>query len=66
MARKEFKVGEVFQYGTAKLKCVKTDLKCQGCLFSQYNCPPVERFLGECQAEDRDDNTDVIFVEVEE
>lgn len=70
MGEKEFKIGESFQYGTAKLICVKADdshySRCHGCLFDGYECQIVEMYLGECASYKRSDKTNVIFKEVEE
>lgn len=68
MAKKEFKVGETFQCGLVKLKCVKAEETiCEGCFlddicefYSQCNA-----LIGCCDAS-REDKTDVIFVKVEE
>lgn len=68
MAKKEFKIGEVFQCGLVWLKCKKAfngcDLcfLCEGIIF-QDDCKVL---VGECGKRERKDNTDVIFVEVEE
>lgn len=69
MAKKEFKVGEVFQCGLVKLKCVKAEETiCEGCFlddfcefYSQRNA-----LIGYCDASSREDKTNVIFVKVEE
>lgn len=63
MAKKEFKIGETFQCGLVKLKVEKSGRKCDGCYFLG-GCK--RRITGACSAESREDNTDVIFVEVEE
>lgn len=64
MAKKEeFKIGEVFQCGLVKIKCVKTNSLCAKCYFiRQCN----HEITGHCFAECREDKTDVIFVRVEE
>lgn len=70
MGKKEFKIGEVFQYGIAKLKCVKAPCggrKCYECVL-YYDWEDVclgQDFAGECGRRDREDKTDVIFVKVE-
>lgn len=69
MEKKEFKIGETFQYGLAKLKCVKAPCvrrKCYYCVL-YYDWEDVclgQDFVGECERRDREDKTDVIFVEV--
>lgn len=68
-AKKEFKVGETFQFGFIKLKCEKAkDEKklCTGCVFKHTNCLYTQHFTGSCQDALREDKTDVIFVKVEE
>lgn len=67
MKKKEFKVGEVFQFGLFKLRCEKSkkDGTCVGCFFLNYSDCNTE-FVGDCIAVRREDNTSVIFVEVEE
>ena len=69
MAKKEFKVGETFQYGLAKLKVVKAEKvgTCTGCdLVGLEYCTAVQEFIGSCYRGDREDKNDVIFVKVEE
>lgn len=63
MAKKEFKVGEVFQCGLIMLKCVKSGRKCDGCYF-MGGCK--NTITGRCAKESREDGNDVIFVKVEE
>lgn len=66
MKKKEFKVGEEFQFGLFKLKCVKSKKEgtCMGCFFLNYsNCDA--EFIGDCIAVRREDNTSVIFVEID-
>jgi hypothetical protein len=69
MAKKEFKVGETFQCGLAKLKVVKAEKvgTCTGCdLVGLEYCTAVQEFIGSCYRGDREDKNDVIFVKVEE
>lgn len=67
MAKKEFKVGEIFQCGLVKLKCIKSDSVCEGCYLNDffYNGEECRAFVGDC-TQDREDKTYVIFVKVEE
>ena len=71
MKCKEFKVGELFQCGLVKLKVEKAEcIGCDGCLKcfiykNHIDCKLVDSILGECEAEKREDKTDVIFVKVE-
>lgn len=68
MAKTEYKVGEVFQCGLVKLKCVKAEgTICEGCFlydicdfYSQCNA-----LIGCCDTS-REDKADVIFVKVED
>lgn len=70
-AKKEFKIGEVFQFGFAKLKVEKTDVKlcdqCEKCFMYDYlyNCKDLVDIIGSCEAKNREDKTDVVFVKVE-
>lgn len=63
MKKKEFKVGEVFQCGLIKLKCVKDDNSCDHCYFKGVCKYEV---TGGCCSEDREDKTNVVFVKVED
>ena len=71
MANTEYKVDETFQFGLKTLKCVEGD-GCSECAFfnevwdpSCLNKIHVE-YVGPCVKKDREDRTDVIFIEVEE
>lgn len=67
MSKKEFKVGEVFQCGLVKLKCIKycgIIQKCDACFFGYTECS--HKILGSCSKINREDKTDVIFVKVED
>lgn len=72
MEKKEFKVGKVFQLGFHKLKVEKTKAKpcdqCEECFMYDYiyNCGYMVEIFGSCEGKNREDNTDVIFVKVEE
>lgn len=69
MAKKEFKVGEVFQCGLVKLRVVKPEKvgTCTGCdLLGLEYCTAVQEFIGSCYHGDREDKNDVIFVKVDE
>lgn len=66
---KEFKVGETFQFGLIKLKCVKNDSNvylCDNCYFTKIGQCIGKSIVGPCLDSCREDNTDVIFVKVEE
>ena len=71
MAKTEYKVGETFQFGLKTLKCVE-GIKCIECAFYNhawdsfcFNNIHIE-YIGSCAKKDREDHTDVIFIEVEE
>ena len=75
MTREEFEnlgVGETFQLGCRKITVVETDedTMCEGCFFDETNihCTKLARdnFIPECCWENRKDEKNVIFVEVEE
>lgn len=71
MEKKEYQIGEVFQCGLVKLKCVKAKCvtrKCYDC-YLYYDWEDIclgQNFVGECEWRDREDKNDVIFVKVEE
>ena len=74
MKKKEFAIGETFQFGLKKLKVVEREYgqnPCRLCAFACY-CDPdtfldfIYPFVGCCSYSDRFDNKDVYFVEVEE
>lgn len=68
MAKKEFKVGEVFQFGLIKLKVVPSNGYCKKCFLDgicEYYGQCI-KLVGECCMDHREDKTDVIFVKVEE
>lgn len=71
--QKEYKIGETFQYGLVKLRCIKAPCEsrfesCYRCVFyDDWNDTCLgDRFVGECERREREDKTDVIFEEVEE
>lgn len=67
MAKKEFKVGETFQCGLVKLKCIKSEASCFRCYFvNEDNCFSFSKIVGPCYHSEREDKTNVIFVKVEE
>lgn len=68
MAKKEFKVGEEVQFGIHKLKVELSKGYCTRCFLNDI-CERIEQcneLVGECCAEYRKDEADVIFVKVEE
>lgn len=60
----EYKVGEVFQFGKKKLKCVEG--MCDKCVFLGKRCSVVSKYTGECMGDVRTDGCSVCFIEVEE
>lgn len=62
MEKKEFKVGEVFDAGLVRLKCVEGDT-CDRCIFEDYDsCSCTDIIVGPCGHVDRQDNKNVIFL----
>ena len=75
MTREEFEnlgIGETFQLGCRKFVVVETDddTLCEGCFFDEVyrHCGQLakDKFIPECCWENRKDEKNVIFVEVEE
>lgn len=71
MAKTEYKVGEIFQFGLKTLKCVE-GTSCKECMFYLdvwdsfcLHNDHIE-YVGPCVKKYRKDRTDVIFIEVEE
>lgn len=64
MEKKEFKVGEVFDAGLVRLKCVEED-SCEGCIFNYFTCGAVDVIAGPCSHAEREDNRDVIFIKAD-
>lgn len=67
--KKEFKIGEVFQFGLAKLKVKKLTPfnTCDKCAFNKSGiCGCIDKYIGGCFSIQRKDKTDVIFVKVED
>ena len=61
----EYKVGEVFQFGRKKLKCVEVaHLDCANCILASTF--PCNEFVGECAPYARQDKKNTIFIEVKE
>lgn len=75
MTKEEFEnleVGETFELGCRKFTVVETDDEtvCEGCFFDEVyrHCGQMvkDNFIPECLWENRKDEKNVIFVEVEE
>lgn len=73
MGKKEFKIGEVFQFGLVKLKCVKSENNsCENCFLLRV-CTAMKcdlRFhisaVGYCGASKRSDGQSVVFIKSED
>lgn len=68
MEKKEFKVGEVFDAGLVRLKCVEPtapNAGCEGCIFNYLTCGAVPVIAGPCSHVEREDNRDVIFIKAD-
>lgn len=68
MEKKEFKVGEVFDAGLVRLKCVEPtapDGGCEGSIFNYFTCEAVDVVVGQCNHAQREDNRDVIFIKAD-
>lgn len=68
MKKKEYSIGDTFQLGFVKLRVVKDDKNsCLKCFFNRtLLCGNVRQMVGSCFDNEREDGTNVIFVEVEE
>lgn len=68
MEKKEFAVGEVFQCGLIKLKCIESE-GCNGCylehICARISSIRIRHIVGKCSCS-RSDNKSVIFKKVEE
>lgn len=67
MEKKEFKVGEVFDAGLVRLKCMEPtapNAGCEGCIFNYFTCGAVDVIAGPCSHAEREDNRDVIFIKL--
>lgn len=65
MEKKEFKVGEVFDAGLVRLKCVE-DNACDRCIFEDCDsCSCIDIIVGPCGHVDRQDNKNVIFIKAD-
>ena len=67
MEKKEYAIGEVFEYEGKKCKCIEDTSElgdeCIGCIFSG-GCSKIETPL--CTGDDREDGTAVKFIPIEE
>lgn len=69
MEKREFEIGEVFDVGLIKLKCVEVDIKnenpCEGCVFTKkfHVCGIINDMIGPCASVNREDKKNVVFIE---
>lgn len=66
--KKEFQIGEVFQFGLFMLKVKKPEIGlCRGCIFNSgfYDCDSITDFTGSCSCCEREDKTSVIFAKID-
>lgn len=66
MGKKEFKIGEEFQLGLLRLKCVKADdtyKQCDQCFLGE--CWQCSDIAGDCMSSIREDKQNVVFVKVD-
>lgn len=68
MAKKEFKIGEEFQFGLVKLRVEKEDENsCLKCFFNKtLLCGRIDDVTGGCFSIEREDGEEIVFVKVEE
>lgn len=67
MKKKEFKIGEEFQLGLLRLKCIKTDdtyKQCDQCFLGE--CWQCSDIAGDCMSSIREDKQNVVFVKVDD
>ena len=61
----ERKIGETFEYEGKKLRVEKSDVcSCDGCFFIGQCMSFCKEITGQCEAVDREDSNNVIFVEI--
>lgn len=62
-----FEVNEEFQMGIKRFRCIEYNVSndlCHGCAFYDNNIRAIRDYLGYCDAADRPDHKNVIFIEV--
>ncbi len=70
MEKQMFDVGEEFQAGLARLKCIAQredkPSSCEGCFFFDFeDCTEINlHIVGGCARDEREDSQDVIFVKI--
>ena len=67
MGKKEFKIGEEFQFGLIKLKCIKSNGSCLGCFFNKpFHTECAVETVGHCFNVHRTDRKNVIFIDAKD
>lgn len=61
MEEKYYKVGEVFQMGFIKVKCIEGN-GCVGCVFNQPDCDNSTQMIGQYAGGNRPDGKNVLFI----
>lgn len=66
--KREYSIGDTFQYGTATIKVEKSVGVCTGCCFhtpeNRETCRKIDKYVGSCSCLHRSDKQNVIFKEV--
>ncbi len=70
MSKTEYNIGEKFQCGLIRLECVEQSEDairfCEGCFFDGFSaCSDTLCLIGPCFDEDRSDNKNVIFKQID-
>lgn len=64
--KREFKVGEVFNFGIKRIKVIPEN-DCKHCIFYADDiCTHLRKYIGHCVDKNRSDNVSVSFVEYKE
>lgn len=68
--KKEFAIGETFQFGLIKLRVEKADINstfpCDDCFFNKRECNKLMDAIGNCNWADNEEKVNKVFVKVEE
>lgn len=65
----EYKIGEIFLIGRKKFQVVECNGCCEGCYFENTTiefCLDLQKYIGNCYAQEREDAKDVCFKLIEE
>lgn len=66
---KDYKIGETFNIGRKKFQVVECNGCCEGCYFENTTiefCLDLQKYIGNCYAQEREDAKDVCFKLIEE